>query len=266
MSPIRVSVIVSTYSHPKWLLKCLIGFAQQSPNAFELIVADHGIEPDTKSIAERFRRHSGMLIVHVEHESKGSKKCTTLNNAIRAAKSDYLIFTDAGCIPRHDFVGTHLALREPGRFLSGGYVRLPTSVSNVICGVDIEQGRHADPAWLRARGFRAGRQALKLLPDGLLARALDMFSPIRAGWNGHNSSGWKADLVNVNGFDERMEGGGEDRELGRRLENAGIYGKRIRFRASVVHLESERLSVDSGARAVQYSVNWGTLVRRRREK
>lgn len=254
MGPIRASVIVSSDSHPKWLLKCLIGFAQQSPNTFELIIADHGVGSDSKSIVERFRRHSGLPIAYVGHDRQASRKCAILNNAICAAKSDYLIFTDADCIPRHDFVETHLTLREPGRFLSGGDVKLPTSVSNVICGLDIEQGRHADAAWLRARGFRAGRQVIKLRPEGWLTRALDLFSFVRPGWNSHNSSGWKTDLVEVNGFDERMDGGGEDLELGKRLENAGIHGKRIRYRAPVIRLESKRPSVDLGACAVNEEI------------
>ena len=44
----------------------------------------------------------------------------------------------------------------------------------------------------------------------------------------------------ANGFDERMGYGGEDRELGERLEHAGITGKRIRHRAIIVHLDHPR--------------------------
>jgi hypothetical protein len=44
----------------------------------------------------------------------------------------------------------------------------------------------------------------------------------------------------VNGFDERLEWGGLDRELGERLENAGVRGKQLRHRALVVHLDHGR--------------------------
>ena len=33
---------------------------------------------------------------------------------------------------------------------------------------------------------------------------LNRLTPTNASWNGHNSSDWKTDLLNVNGFDERI--------------------------------------------------------------
>ena len=54
------------------------------------------------------------------------------------------------------------------------------------------------------------------------------------------ASGWRRDIEAVNGFDERMQYGGEDRELGERLEHAGIHGKRVRYQAIVVHLDHDR--------------------------
>ena len=61
-----------------------------------------------------------------------------------------------------------------------------------------------------------------------------------ATFNGHNASVWRDDLIRVNGFDERLEYGGLDRELGERLENAGVRGVQLRHRALVVHLDHPR--------------------------
>ena len=44
----------------------------------------------------------------------------------------------------------------------------------------------------------------------------------------------------VNGFDERMQYGGQDRELGERLFNLGIKSKQIRYNAVVIHLDHPR--------------------------
>jgi len=52
----------------------------------------------------------------------------------------------------------------------------------------------------------------------------------------------KADILKVNGFDERMQYGGQDRELGERLFNAGIKSKQLRYSAVVVHLDHKRLA------------------------
>ena len=52
--------------------------------------------------------------------------------------------------------------------------------------------------------------------------------------------GWKKDFLKVNGFDERMQYGGEDREFGERLYNLGIKSKQIRYSAICLHLDHAR--------------------------
>ena len=44
----------------------------------------------------------------------------------------------------------------------------------------------------------------------------------------------------MNGFDERMQYGGQDRELGERLFNFGIKSKQLRYSAVCVHLDHKR--------------------------
>jgi hypothetical protein len=46
--------------------------------------------------------------------------------------------------------------------------------------------------------------------------------------------------LRVNGFDEGMQYGGLDRELGERLENIGICGLQVRHRIACVHLDHPR--------------------------
>ena len=69
---------------------------------------------------------------------------------------------------------------------------------------------------------------------------MNWVTPTKATWNGHNSSGWKTDIVKVNGFNEDMQYGGLDRELGERLFNAGLRSKQIRYSAICIHLDHER--------------------------
>ena len=54
----------------------------------------------------------------------------------------------------------------------------------------------------------------KLTATGFKRWALNTFTPTKASWNGHNASGWLSDILAVNGFDERMQYGGQDREFG----------------------------------------------------
>ena len=242
--PGRASVIFTTYNSPRALELVLWGFAGQTRRDFEVIVADDGSGDDTRETIDRLRRETGLAIVHVWHPDDGFRKTEILNRAILAASADYLVFTDGDCIPRNDFVATHLALAEPGRFLSGGYLKLPADVTQAIAPADVRAGRVADAAWLRSRGWRPGRRALRLTRSARLAALLDALTPTKPTWNGHNASCWRADLVRVNGYDLEMAYGGLDRAVGECLENAGVRGKQVRHRASVLHLHHERPYVD----------------------
>lgn len=236
----RLSVILSTYNQPEWLEKVLWGYAAQSHRDFEVVIADDGSTDDTRDVVERLRHETDLSIRYVWHEDNGFRKCTILNRAILESTAEYLVFSDGDCIPRADFLATHVRFARPGRFLSGGYFKLSPELSHRISRDDILASRATDLNWLRSQGLAWNLKALKLSARRQLAWLLDCTTTTKATWNGHNSSGWKADIVRVNGFDERMEWGGEDREMGERLMNIGIRGKRIRYRAVCVHLDHAR--------------------------
>ncbi len=244
---VQTAVIISTYNSPRLLEKVLWGYAVQKCREFELIVADDGSNAETRQVIEQFAVEA-IPVNHVWHTDRGFRKCTILNRAIASTNAEYLIFTDGDCIPRNDFVSTHLALREPGCYLSGGTVWLPMQLSQQIAIDDVVAGRATDLQWLRANGLGRGfKGRIRLGRHPRLQGLWDRLTPTHPTLNGHNASAWRSDIVAANGFDERMGYGGLDRELGERLENAGTHGKQIRHRAVCVHLfhkrgyESERI-------------------------
>jgi glycosyltransferase involved in cell wall biosynthesis len=243
-TPARVSVVLSTYNQPRWLEKALWGYAAQRCPDFELLIADDGSGPETADVIERLRVRSGLRLVHVWHEDRGFRKTEILNRAVLAAGGDYLIFSDGDCIPHPDFVATHARLARPRRFLSGGYLKLPVSVSERITEDDVRSARAFYPSWLRGQGWRAGRRTLRLPRSVAVATLLDGLTPTRATWNGHNASTWREAIVAVNGFDLEMGYGGEDRALGERLVNLGFRGRGVRFRAPCLHLDHPRPYAD----------------------
>lgn len=236
----RLSVVVTTYNQPAWLEKVLWGFESQSFRDFELLVADDGSDQPTRDLLDELRPRLGFPVRHVWHAHEGFRKCTILNAAIAAAQAEYLFFTDGDCIPRPDVLAVHARHARRGSFLSGGYLKLPMATSELITREDILDGRATDLGWLRANGTRVDRRSLRLAWGPRLAAFLDLVTPTGATFNGHNASVWRDDLIRVNGFDERLEYGGLDRELGERLENAGVRGVQIRHRALVVHLDHPR--------------------------
>lgn len=236
----QTAVIISTYNSARMLERVLWSYAAQTFREFELIVADDGSGLETRRVIEQFSAEA-MPVNHVWHPDRGFRKCTILNQAIASTGAEYLIFTDGDCIPRNDFVATHLALREPGRFLSGGTVYLPMELSERIDIDDVKAGRATNVRWLRANGFERGfKRIFRLGTHPRLQNLLDRLTPTPPTFNGHNTSAWRHDIMNANGFDERMGYGGLDRELGERLENAGVRGRQVRHRAVCVHLYHDR--------------------------
>lgn len=234
------SVIFTTYNHPKWLQKTLWGFAAQSYRDFEIIVADDGSGDETREVIESTRKQTDIPIQHLWQEDDGFQKCRILNKAITASQGEYLIFTDGDCIPHVDFVKNHVELAEPETMLSGGYFKLPIEVSRAITREDIESGNATSPSWLLSHGVPFTPRILKLNPNTTLGALLDKITVTRATWNGHSSSTWKKHIIETNGFDERMQYGGQDREFGERLVNMGIKTKQVRYRCSCVHLDHSR--------------------------
>lgn len=236
----RAAVVIATYEWPRALELALWGFAGQTDRAFEVIVADDGSGPETAAVIARLRAEAGLTIHHVWHPDRGFRKSEILNRAIQAADHDYLLFTDGDLIPRDDFVATHRRLARPGRYLAGMTVRLPPAVSEAITPEDVRAGRATDLAWLRARGLRPGRHALRFSRRAWFNALMDRITTTPARWRGGNASAWRADLLAVNGFEMRMGYGGQDAEIGDRLDNLGIRPVRVRFRAPTVHLHHER--------------------------
>ena len=236
----EISVIFSTYNSEEWLEKVILGFSVQTFRNFEIIIADDGSREATKNLIDKLRSEIDIPIIHVWQEDNGFQKSQILNKAILASTSDYLIFTDGACIPRTDFVEVHDKFREKGYFLSGGYFKLPMNISKLISKDDIINQRCFDLNWLKANGLPSSFKNIKFLASGLSSKILNFVTPTNASWNGHNSSGWKQDLMEVNGFNQEMQYGGQDRELGERLFNKGLKSKQIRYSAICVHLDHKR--------------------------
>ncbi|WP_166258910.1 glycosyltransferase family 2 protein [Marinobacter salicampi] len=240
MHPERIGVVITTYNSPEWLAKVLTGYENQSLSEFRVIIADDGSREDTGLLIDTYREHGILDIDHVWQEDDGFRKCEILNKAIAQTDCDYLIFTDGDCIPEPGFIETHRRLAEPGYFLSGGYIKLTMPVSKAISDDDIRSGRVFDASWLVAQGQPKNHKLWKLSRSALARKLLNAVTPAAASWNGMNSSTWTKDLMAVNGFNEDMQYGGLDRELGERLWNYGHKSRQIRYSTVCLHLDHAR--------------------------
>ena len=236
----KLSVIMTTYNSPEWLEKVLWGYSVQNRKEFEIIIGDDGSTNETRKVIDRIREKTGLMIKHVWQEDKGFRKCRILNKSILEVESDYVVFTDGDCIPRKDFLQVHADEAEPGRYLSGGYHKLPMTTSEAITKDDIISGRVFDLKWLKTHGLKSSFKNSKLTATPFKARVFNALTPTACNFKGSNGSAWLKDILAVNGFDERMPWGGLDREFGARLINSGIKPKHVRYNAIVIHLDHKR--------------------------
>ncbi len=240
MTPPSISVIISTYNQPKWLEKVLWGYSVQTYKDFEIIIADDGSEEQTAHLISSFKEYFPVPLQHLWHEDKGYRRQEILNIAITKARHDYIIMTDGDCIPHKNMVAIHAKHAKKGYFLSGGYCKVSMKLSNAITREAILAGDCFRLRWLRKIDTIGFSQALKLGAKGLLAHLLNHLTPTRRTFNNCNSSAWKADIVAINGYDERMKYGGSDVELGDRLKNNSIKAIQVRHTALCIHLDHPR--------------------------
>ena len=235
-----ISVIVSTYNRPAYLERVLRGYAAQTDQRFELVIADDGSDTATFDLIARMRADTKLSILHVWHEHRGFRKSLIVNRSIAAARADYMLFTDGDCVPRRDLIEVHRRIARPGRYVSGGYLKLSPHITSIVDLADVDSGRIADLGWLRSKGWRPGRRALRLIRSERVAALFDLLTPTAAEFQGNNASTSRDALYRVNGFESEMGYGGLDQALGYRLTNAGIKGIQARHRAVTMHLHHDR--------------------------
>ena len=214
MKNLYITVIVSTYNSEDWLRKVLEGYKHQTYDFFEVIVVDDGSKETTKDLIDSFKLDYPVTLRHIWHEDKGYRRQRILNIAITKANHDYILFTDGDCIPRNDFVAVHHQKRVPNFFLSGGYFKLPKTISDLITESDIEAQACFDPKWLLYLGLKKTFKLNKLCSKGRKELLLNKYTVTKATWNGMNSSAWKQDIMAVNGLIPECN-------MGERIANLG---------------------------------------------
>ena len=162
-----------------------------------------------------------------------------LNNGIRAACAEHMVFVDGDCIPGRHFLLDHWNEREPGKILLGRRVETSERWSQTLTIERIRNGDFECFGWSDFTDLIKGN-SLRIedgvrLKSPLLRRLL--LRNVR-GILGSNFSAAKNDLKAVNGFDELYDGPGcgEDSDIQFRLSLIGITGKSLRNLAIQYHI------------------------------
>lgn len=235
----RATLIVTTYEMPRHLELVFSALERQTTRDYEIILCDDGSGLETQRLVENFKRRSPVGFRHLWQENKGFRKCRILNEALRHAQGETMIFLDGDCVPQRDYVHDHLSHQEPGRYLAGRRVELGPEFSE----------------WLTPGRVRAGvldKPSVKLAMSCWRGDSQHLQRTYRVSWEplrrllgmeriddlkGCNYSLPRKALEELNGFDEAYEGyGREDTDVEIRLQNLGYKIKSLKGLALQYHV------------------------------
>jgi hypothetical protein len=236
----KATLVVPTYNRPLELLLSLRSLARQSVPPGEVVVADDGSGEETRRAVRRFAESPGcpFPIRHVWQEDIGFRKPRILNEAVRCATGDYLIFLDGDCMAHRHFVREHLRGAAPDAILGGKRVELGRELSARL----LARGETATCLSFRllldslSGSTRKGEEAILLRPP-FLRRLLRRDRIADDGIWGCNFSIPRELFYRINGCDEDfLDGSIEDNDLGIRVLNSGGQVRSVRALAVVFHL------------------------------
>ena len=242
---IHTTVIISVYKDLEALELILDSLNRQTNLNFDILVSEDCEYDEMNTFLKSYE--SALEIQHIYQKDDGWQKNIALNNAIRSAKGEYLIFLDGDIVPYKHFIENHLKSLEKKRFLSGRRVEVGPFFSSLI------RKRYLSYRWLE-------RLYLLFFPFLLIDKGRHLEEGVYLGFEtflskkvnskkqkkmmlvGCNFSCWKEDLVLINGFDEDYlsPSVGEDVDLAWRFNHFGISYKSLRYVANTFHLYHAR--------------------------
>ncbi len=222
------SLVITTYNRKDALELVILSALNQSVLPSEIVIADDGSRPDTANLIAAYKDTSPVPIIHCWQEDLGFRLAAVRNLAISRAKGDYIIMVDGDMVLHKHFVKSHLRYAAPNRFLQGSRVLLQERLTRQA--IAKKQINFSFFSW----GIKSRLNAL-YLPwfSHLFSYSLSDLTRTR----GCNQSFWKADIFEVNGFNEDFVGWGrEDTEFMVRMLNAGKHCFKVKMEGFGYHL------------------------------
>lgn len=235
----KASVIISIYDNIRFLNVVLDSLKRQTEKNFEIVISEDAQHEEVKSFIENYDFENDYQ--HITQEDAGWRKNRALNNAIRTAKSDWLIFIDGDCVLHPRFVEMHVKYAGDKVILAGKRVILNPRLSEMLIeGIDSLKYVQKKLSQMCILGKEDG---VGFIEEGLFCNPNGVFGfipRIRSirDLKGSNMSFSKAAVYAINGFDEdyTLPAIGEDSDLTWRFEAVGYKLKSMRNLAIQYHL------------------------------
>lgn len=235
----KASLIIAIYNNIRFLKAVLDSLQYQTEKDFEIIIAEDGENLSVKEFIKIYPFEQPYQ--HLTQKDEGWRKNKSLNNAIQASRTDWLIFIDGDCVLHHRFIEMHLRYANEKCVLAGKRVKLDKASSNLILEDSTSivqlQKRLLNKLLFGKGEIRYIEEGIFISPDSILG-----FIPKMRTLNhltGSNMSFSKKAICSINGFDEdyQLPAVGEDYDLTWRFDSAGIKHVSVRNLAVQYHLQ-----------------------------
>jgi len=226
-----VSLLISTYNWPEALEQCLESVKRQYIYPNEVIIADDGSSEETRILINRFKANFPVPLIHSWIEDNGFRAGKARNEALKAAKYEYIVQVDGDTILNKYFVYDHANFARKGSFIHGSRVLLNAVVTQRLFNHKI---RSPSIFMEGTVNFFNGIR-IPLLQKLFVAKKHSI-----VGIRGCNTSYWKEDAIRINGYNEEMTGWGrEDSEFAARMVNIGLFRRKLRLGGVQFHIYHE---------------------------
>jgi len=224
----KIALLISTYNWPEALNVVLKSLKVQTLLPHLVLIADDGSNKKTAILIKKFIEQLDLEVKHIWQENNGFRKSTILNKAIATTDAEYIIQIDGDCIMHSHYIEDHIAGAKRNSYLFGSRVNIkPKAVAMVLKKEIFKFPLFSAKIKNKSRNFR-----LSILRN--FYKEQNKFS---SKTRGCNISYWRENFINVNGYDENIQGWGrEDSEFVYRLLNNGVKGKRLRYGGIVYHI------------------------------
>lgn len=239
MLHMNITIIISVYKNVNALKLVLDSILNQSHKVDEIIVSEDGNSPIMKEFISALHISN---LVHLTQEDLGWRKNIALNNSIRTARGDYLVFIDGDVVLHKRFIEGHMYCAKPKRVCAGKRVELGQSYSEKLFNEQITIDTLANSFIRRVISLHQDKvrhyeDGIYISPKGYLYNNFIQKKHINY-LIGCNFSCFKRDMESINGFDEdyKHPAIGEDVDINWRFRADGTEVISCRNIANVYHL------------------------------
>ena len=222
----KASLIISVYKDTEALLAILRSLEKQTEQDFEVIISEDGEDEKMAALVASYKWRWPMQ--HLTQADEGWRKERALNQAVVAAKSDWLVFIDGDCVLHPRFMEYHIRYQQRGVMLAGKRVKLNADLSERC---KREEKIAFLPYLFWRRGCRYVEEAFYCGLAQWLRRPVKHLV-------GSNMSMSREDLLAINGFDETYTrpATGEDYDIEWRMMANGCTIVSLRNLAVQYHM------------------------------